>query len=141
MFQLTKSTSSVTDWVEIPGEPVVSHYQLVSSVTSEKKYLIASGNSGTVSIMTSDGGAVSATVSDGKIASADSDAVWTFTASGSGYYIQDANGKYMYPYAQRSGYWQHSLLTEQNSGQVVTVGSNATQLYRTYTQGKNQTTS
>ena len=128
VMQLAVSADTVTNWVEIPGEATV-YYQLATSITSGGEYLIASGNSGTVKILNSNGNSTNATVSDGKItASLANSYLWTFTDSGSSYTIRNKDtSKYLFPnasYSWRNERWSYSLTTNGNSSTEVQISNN-----------------
>ena len=108
-----------------------NNWQLVTNgaagIVPGEQYLIVSGNSGSQYALTSGGGASQVSISDGKIESAPSGTVFTLVQNGNGYSLQDSNGRYLYPAAERGFWsgWNYSLETNQNSAQAVTINGNS----------------
>lgn len=108
-----------------------NNWQLVTNgaagIVPGEQYLIVSGNSGSQYALTSGGGASQVSISDGKIESAPSGTVFTLVQNGNGYNLQDSNGRYLYPAAEREflDRWNYSLETNQNSAQAVTINGNS----------------
>lgn len=124
-----------------------NNWQLVTNgaagIVPGEQYLIVSGNSGSQYALTSGGGASEVSISDGKIENAPSGTGFTLVQNGNGYSLQDSNGRYLYPTADRSwGRWSYSLATERQNAQAVTVsGNNSVTISRGVTSGSRNTTS
>ena len=106
------------------------NWQLVTNgaagIVPGEQYLIVSGNSGSQYALTSDGGASRVSISDGKIENAPSGTGFTLVQNGNGYSLQDSNGRYLYPTADRSwGRWSYSLATERQNAQAVTISGDS----------------
>lgn len=109
------------------------YYELVtngaSGIKAGEKYLIvyrSNATSSTGYALTATGGRTSVSISDGQIASAAANAVFTLEASGTNYYLKDANGTYLYPNATyRNRRWSYSLSTAQSAAQAVTISGNS----------------
>ena len=105
-----------------------SYWQLVtngySGIESGKKYLIASGNSGSVRLLSRTGGrSGSITVSNSQIASAGTDYQFTLEGSGTSWTIKDSNGTYLYPnatYNSTRRTWSYALAKESSSATAST---------------------
>ena len=101
----------------------------VSGIETGKKYLIASGSSGSVRLLSKSGGTSSAvTVTNSQIASADTDYQFTLEGSGSSWTLKDSDGTYLYPTYNNSRYFA----TGQTTGQAVTIsGTSSVTILRT----------
>lgn len=106
------------------------NWQLVTNgaagIVPGEQYLIVSGNSGSQYALTSGGEASRVSISDGKIESAPSGTVFTLVQNGNGYSLQDSNGGYLYPTASWTVFtWSHSLDTERQDAQAVTISGDS----------------
>ena len=145
VYDVAQTAEGDLKWIHISDSDGAAYYELATSVESGATYLIASANSGSVRLLDKDGGRSSGvTVSNNRITSGGADYEWTFTASGSGYTIQDSDKQYLYPHAEYSngifgfgGGWEYSLVANGSSETAVNVSVNngAATLSREFTSG------
>lgn len=135
-----------------------SYWQLVTNgvdgIETGKKYLIASGKSGSVYLLGYTGGSYKTTVSNNVISSASEDYQFTLTGSTNTWTIQDKNRTYLYPTATKSSSggqggpggnnnrWTYNLEYKQETVNSVTIsGSDSVTISRTVTSGNDRKTS
>lgn len=121
-----------------------------SGITSGKKYLIASGKSGTVKLLNYTGGTSNNTaVSNNVISSASEDYQFTLTGSGNTWTIQDKNRNYLYPTAQKNtagnkpgnNSWSYSISSQNTNQKSVTISGNSAITISNYVSSNNSNTS
>ena len=110
-------------------EPVTASYVLATSITSGKRYVIASGTEGSVQVMAEDRGnnrgAVAATVTDGVLSVSDE---YEFVIENAtigeavGYSIYDGTG-YLYAASSSSNYLKTKTDLDENGVWSISIGS------------------
>ena len=141
-FDVTVS-ATVTEYVA----PVTAQYTLATSITSGKRYVIASGTEGTVKVMAEDRGnnrgAVEATITNGVLSVSDEYEFVIESVTG-GYSIYDESAGYLYAASSSSNYlkteaeldennngiWAISFDAETSAASIVAQGTNTRNVIR-----------